>query len=236
MKVIVFATTKGGCGKSTLAFNTAIHIARLGIGVQLIDRDPQWSLRDICRLRKEMPELVADNPMLLENVSTVSEAVTVLTESGYDREYLIVDTPGSFMDIISEAVGMADAVVIPLQASPFDVMAQHAISDLIRQLGKRERSLFVVNMADLRSSLVNDAIAAVKPMSPNQPAIVARRADYARAGVSARAGVEINKDAASEIDALWAAIKRVIRKADVDDKQIHRRHGIAVKASSRRKR
>lgn len=235
MKVIVFATTKGGCGKSTLAFNTAIHAARAGEGIQLIDRDPQWSLRDICRMRREMPELVSDNPMLLENVSTVREAVEALTESGYARDYLIVDTPGSFMEIISEAVGMADVIVIPLKASGFDIMAQHAIAGLIKERKKTGRALFVINMTDPRSDLVSEAIEAVKTFSEYRPAIIANRVDYARASSSARAGIEINKEAAAEIGKLWDTIKRVIRKADEHDEHVQRRPRKPVKAPSRRK-
>ncbi len=212
MKVVAFASSKGGVGKSTLAFNTAIHAARSGVGVQLADRDPQRSLMDICLRRRDMPELVEDNPMLLENVATVSDAVSVLTESGYARDYLIVDTPGSFMDIISEAVGMADVIVVPLRASPFDLLAQEAVLSAIETLGKTDRIVFVVNMAEARSPLVKDALEAVRPMSPNKPLTIANRLDYARAAVSARAAVETNKDAAGEISALWDAIKRVARK------------------------
>jgi chromosome partitioning protein len=211
VKVVVFASSKGGVGKSTLAFNTAIHAARAGVGVQLADRDPQRSLMDICRRRREMPELGGDNPMLLENVSTVSEAVSLLTESGYARDYLVVDTPGSFMEIISEAVGAADVIVVPLKASPFDLLAQEAVLSAIETLGKTDRVVFVVNMAEARSPLVKDALDAVRSMSPNKPLTVANRLDYARAAISARAAVEGNKDAAGEIGSLWDAIKRVAR-------------------------
>ena len=70
MKVIVLASSKGGVGKTTLAFNLAIHAARAGagprkgVGVQLIDRDPQRSLMNLCHRRRDTPELQADNPML----------------------------------------------------------------------------------------------------------------------------------------------------------------------------
>jgi chromosome partitioning protein len=183
-----------------------------------------------------MPELVADNPMILENVSTVSDAVSALTESGYARDFLICDTPGSFMEIINEAIGVADVVVVPLRASPFDLLAQEAVLSSIKALGKADRTIFVINMADARSSLVTDALRAIKPWSPNPPAIIANRADYAKAAITARAGVEVNKEAAAEIAALWDAITKVARKAD--DGKIQRRSGKPhkVRAGSTRTR
>ena len=212
--MIVFASSKGGVGKTTLAFNTAIHAARAGVGVQLADRDPQRSLMDLCRRRRDTPELVADNPMLLENVDTISSTAATLRDSGYARDYLIVDTPGSFMEILQEAIGAADVVVLPLRPSPLDLLAQEAVADMVRELGKGDRTLFVVNMADARSPLVADTLRAIKPMSPNPPVTIAQRIDYARAAITAQAGVEINNEAAAEISRLWKAILTVSRKAD----------------------
>ena len=136
MKVIVFASSKGGVGKTTLAFNVGIHAARAGAGVQLADVDPQKSLLDVCLRRRDMHELIADNPMILENVDTIARTVADLEASGYARDYLIVDTPGSSMGILREAIAAADVVVVPLQPSPFDYMAQEDVSRLIKALGE----------------------------------------------------------------------------------------------------
>ena len=231
MKVIVFASSKGGVGKTTLAFNAAIYAAGAGVGVQLADRDPQRSLMDICRRRRETPELVADNPMLLENVDTVSETVSTLIESGYDRDFLLVDTPGSFINVLQEAISVADVVVVPLQPSPMDFLAQEDVVELIEKMGKRDRVLFVLNRIDSRSSIVAETIRAIKPFTPYPPVKIAQRIDYARAGITARAGVEVNKDAAAEINTLWKAIRKVIRKAD---EQVLGEHGRHQKGRSRR--
>lgn len=210
MKVVTFASSKGGVGKTTLAFNTAIHAARAGAGVQLADRDPQGSLMHLCELRNETPELISDNPMLLSGVETVASTVKLLTHAGYDREFLLVDTAGAFMEILSEAIGMADVVVLPLRASPLDVMANEAVVDIATKLGKIERTLFVINMADARSPLLADTLKAVRRLSPNnKPLVIAQRQDYARAAVTARAGIEVNREAAAEISTLWNAIKRI---------------------------
>ena len=227
MKVIVFASSKGGVGKTTLAFNAAIHAANAGVGVQLADRDPQRSLMELCRRRRDTPELVADNPMLLDSVETISSTVRLLTNAGYDREFLIVDTPGSFMEVLREAIGMADVVLVPLRPSPLDLLAQEAVLDMVDAMGKRDRTLIAVNMADARSPLLADTLKAVRPMSPHKPVVIANRQDYARAVITARAGIEINREAAAEISTLWDAIKRIARQGNGG--KIQRRHGKSSK-------
>lgn len=215
MKVIVFASSKGGVGKTTLAFNAAIHAARTGARIQMLDVDPQRSLMELCRRRRDTPELVADNPQLFEGGGPVADAVATLEVSGFAGDYLIVDTPGSFIDILEEAIGQADVVVLPMKPSPLDLLAQQAVVDMVEELGKSDRALFVINMADPRSPLTADATQAVKPASPNRPAVVAQRQDYAKAAITARAGVEVNREAAAEIAALWNAIVKIARNANV---------------------
>jgi chromosome partitioning protein len=215
VKVIVFASSKGGVGKTTLAFNAAIHAARTGARIQLLDVDPQRSLMELCRRRRATPELVADNPTLFDGKGPVADAVATLEVSGFAGDYLIVDTPGSFVEILEEAIGQADVVVLPLRPSPLDLLAQQAVADMVTEMGKRDRTIFVINMADPRSPLTVDAVRAIKPLSPHRPAVVAQRQDYARAAITARAGVEVNREAATEIAALWDAIAKVARTADV---------------------
>lgn len=222
LKVVVFASSKGGVGKTTLAFNAAIQAAKTA-SVQMIDRDPQRSLLDLCRRRREMPELAADNPQMLEGVETVATAIDTLEQSGYARDWLIVDTPGSFMEILSEAIAVADVVVLPLRPSPFDLIALDAVLDLTKALGKGDRVLFALNMVDRRSELAADALKAIKPQSPNPPVQIANRTDYVRAAIGARAGVEINKDAAAEIAVLWNAITKIAKRSGNDEATIQRK-------------
>lgn len=235
MKVIVLASSKGGVGKTTLAFNLAIHVARAGagprkgVGVQLIDRDPQRSLMGLCHRRRDTPELQADNPMLLDDVITVANTVTDLMASGYARDYLIVDTPGSLMTVLHEALAAADVVIVPVQASPLDVAAQDAVLDMVERLGKRDRLLFVINRVDGRSGMVAHTLRDLAPRTDNRPLQIANRTDYARAAVSARAAVEVNTDAAKEIAALWSAVTRVMEKAD--DRKAQRKPGRPAKAA-----
>ena len=133
MKTIVFAATKGGVGKTTLAFNVAIEAAKHG-SVFLADMDPQKSLETFAEIRG------GDNPLLLKNVQSVPRAIADLKRNGFERDFLIVDTPGSFMNIIRDAVTAADCIIIPMQPSPIDILAQEDVLLLIDQLGKEQRN------------------------------------------------------------------------------------------------
>lgn len=222
MKVVVFASSKGGVGKTTLAFNAAIHAAKAA-SVQMIDRDPQRSLLDLCRRRREMPELASDNPQMLDGVETVASAIDTLEQSGYARDFLIVDSPGSFMDVVSEAIAVADVVVVPLRPSPFDMLAMAAVLDIVKALGKQDRLLMVLNQVDRRSELAADALKAIRPLSPNPPIQIANRTDYARAPITARAGIEVNREAAAEINSLWGAILKIAKRPSNVERAVQRK-------------
>jgi chromosome partitioning protein len=206
VQTIVFAATKGGVGKTTLTQNIAGHAARF-TGVLLADLDPQQSLATWWHLRGGRPD-----PMLVTGVGQIGHAIRMLTEKGRARDYFIIDTPGSLIPLIRDAIAAADCIVVPTQASPLDIMALGAIEDLIDSAGKRSKSLYVVNRAAARSSLVAEAVEAVSRKSPNPPGRIAQRDAYARAALNGRTGGEINTDAAIEIDVLWRSICKVLER------------------------
>jgi chromosome partitioning protein len=214
MKVIVLASGKGGVGKTTLAFNLAIEVARAGNTVYLIDRDPAEALSRFCKKRKEDGDLPPDNPMRLENVAAVAQAVDQLKLHGYERDYVIVDTPNAFMPIIREAIAAADCVILPVEASPIDILVNEDVVAEVDKLGKRDVSIYVINPADARSSIASETVQVLKPLSPNPPLKIAQRVDYRRAMINGQAATEINADARKEILGLWNAIQKVMRKAN----------------------
>jgi chromosome partitioning protein len=215
MKTIVFAGTKGGSGRSTLCWNVAIEAVRAGHTAYLVDRDPQKTVEELWRKRTRMPDLLKeDNPLLIENVDTISGVKRRLAESGYEREFLFVDTPGSLMPVIRDAVAAADCVVLPVQPSPKDVLAQEAMAEVIGEFNKRTQTILVLNRVDGRDNLADQAQKKLGPLIPNPIIRIKQRVAYRRADLEAKAATEIDKDAAGEIAGLWKAIQRVVRKTD----------------------
>ncbi len=202
MRIIAFVSTKGGVGKSTLAECLAVHAAKEGLSVYILDLDPQQSTAAWWRRRKG-----PDNPLLVTGVESVSRAVKGIKGKKAERDVMIVDTPGSFMGVIADAVTEADAIVIVTQPSAKDLEAQGAIEGLIAKMDRVADTLYCVNRADQRSILTKQALDIVSGKSVKPPVIVMDRADYVKADAAGKIAPEINKAAEPEIAALWQAVK-----------------------------
>jgi chromosome partitioning protein len=201
MKTVAFAGTKGGVGKTTLAFNIACEAAKHGT-VFLADMDPQKSFETFAELRG------GDNPLLLKNVQSIPRAIADLTRTGFLRNFLVVDTPGSFMNVIRDTARAAGCIVVPMQPSPIDVLAQEDMVSLVRGLGKAAQMLPVLNRVDSRGNL-DDARRRITALFAASPILVKNRSAYARALAAGKAAPELDKEAAEEIASLWAAIQTV---------------------------
>ena len=206
MKTIVFAASKGGVGKTTLAFNVAIEAAKHG-SVFVADMDPQKSLETFSEIRG------GENPALLQKVQSIPRAIADLKRAGLARDFLIVDTPGSFMNVIKDAVTAADCVVIPMQPSPIDILAQEDVLLLVDQLGKKSSALPVLSRLVGRTG-IDDVVKRIMSMFSNPHVTIKNRIVYARALVEGKAAPEIDQECSAEISGLWKAIQRTIRKAE----------------------
>lgn len=201
---VSLVSTKGGCGKSTLAECLAVEAVRLGRSVFLADMDPQQSSAEWWR-RRGAP----DNPMLIASRGTVIRKFKEISELRGERDVMILDTPGALMGGVEEATKIADVVVVVVQPSIKDIEAQGAMRDLIEQTRQTERALYVVNRVDGRSILGPHAINAIRNRSPHEPVMITDRIDYVRADAEGKVANEINKQARVEILALWEAIVRI---------------------------
>ena len=223
MKTIVFAASKGGVGKTTLAFNVAVEAAKHG-SVFLADMDPQKSLETFAEIRG------GDNPLLLKNVQSVPRAIADLKRNGFERDFLIVDTPGSFMNIIRDAVTAADCIIIPMQPSPIDILAQEDVLLLIDQFGKSRGTLPVLSRVDGRTG-INDVLKRIMSMFSCPHVTIKNRIAYARALVAGKAAPEIDPACAAEVKALWEAVQRI---TGADNESFRHEHAAAeIDAGSR---
>jgi chromosome partitioning protein len=130
LPTIVFASPKGGAGKSTSAVVLGCELARKGATVIIIDADPnhpvtQWGRRD-------------GKPETLEVVSGVTEeSIIDLIESSAARApFVIVDLEGTASMMVAYAISRADLVIIPTQGSQLDANEAAKAIRLIRQQEK----------------------------------------------------------------------------------------------------
>lgn len=205
MKIIVFAGLKGGCGKTSLAFNTAIFAAQ-GESVAAVDMDPQRSLEALFDIRK------GDNPTLLRNVGSVRRVAADMARAGSSHAFMIVDSPGSFVRIVKDCIAPADCVVIPMRPSALDVLAQRDIITILQDAGKLAAALPVLNCIDGRSS-IGDFVEHIGEMFGRPPVLIKNRLVYARSPIGGMAAFEADKTCTGEIATLWAAIVQTIEAA-----------------------
>lgn len=126
MPVIVVANPKGGVGKSTIATNLAGYLARQGHGVMLGDIDLQQSSRSWLSLRPASLPAIAPWDILADGSARPPRGTT----------HVVLDTPAGFDGPRAEQVlAMAHKVVVPLQASMFDILATQAFLERLRERG-----------------------------------------------------------------------------------------------------
>jgi chromosome partitioning protein len=196
MQTIVVASRKGGSGKSMLTRHLAVEIDRLGIGgVAMIDADPMQGLTGWWKARE------ADTPPLIEIRSGVKAAAA--TARRMKVGVLLIDTPPSVGDVVSDAVAIADLVVIPVLASPDDLRAVGSTVEMAKRMKKR--LVFVVNRVKPRARLTGQAAIVLSQHGTVSPSMIADRTAYAASGTDGRTAPELDPsgDAATEISELW---------------------------------
>ena len=126
MPTIVFATPKGGAGKSTSAVLLASELLNRGGGVTIIDADPnkpvsQWAKR-------------SSTPSLLTVEANVTEDTIIdqIEEGARKSAFVIVDLEGTASVMASYAISRADLVIIPTQGSHLDASESAKAIKLVR--------------------------------------------------------------------------------------------------------
>lgn len=208
MDTIAAIATKGGVGKTTLIFALGIEAAKTR-SVYFCDLDPQASLTRLCERRDKQEGGDKSNPVLLEGVGNIQEAIAKLNRLGYARDLLFIDTPGSMMGIIKTAVGVADCIILPVQPSILDMIAQEDAADIVGDAGKDDRLLVVLNRVDGRTG-VEDSVERATKRFHNRPIKVNQRVAYARGLIAGLSGTELDKECAREISALWTSIQKIL--------------------------
>ena len=124
--VIVFANEKGGVGKSTLAFQTAIALARRGADVLTIDLDArQRSLARALENREAtIRSLDIDLPCPRYTVLQEQSGGMLCQEIqrlGAASNFVIIDIHGNDSPLARRAIAMANTLVTPLNGSFLDL-------------------------------------------------------------------------------------------------------------------
>lgn len=209
MNVIVFASRKGGTGKSTLAAHLAAHCQKSLRSCLLIDADSQGSLTLWHRLRK------TGEPPLKSGLREFNETLAQARRDGV--EWVLVDTPPLASTEVSETVAAATLVVIPTRPAVFDL---NAVTETIAAARLADRPFALVLNAvppkrlGTESPMVLNARRGFEALeAPVWSGQITNRASLALSLADGAGVDEFSFDghaAAAEIAALWTAIENSV--------------------------
>ncbi len=209
MRVIVFASQKGGSGKTTLAGHIGVQAELAGAGpVALIDTDPQGSLAKWWNCRE------AATPAFIHSVFT--NLVHDLDEArAQGFKLVVIDTPPAVTKAISEVIAFADLVVLPTRPSPHDLRAVGPTIDICE--ARKKQMLFVLNAAVARAKITMEAAVALSQHGTVAPVTVHNRTDFAASMIDGRTVMEIEPEgtSAQEVRNLWDYIETRLMRKDV---------------------
>src|SRR6266496_4061912 len=138
MNVIVFASRKGGSGKSMLTAHVSALASKRACCL-LIDADPQGSLTLWHKLRG------SGEPALRSGTRGVGE---IIKAAKREHEWAFVDTPPNMSAVVADAIRSATLVIIPARLAVFDLAAIKETIDVARQA--RKPYAVVINAAPAR--------------------------------------------------------------------------------------
>ena len=181
--IVSILNQKGGSGKTTLATNIAMGLFREGGRVLLVDTDPQGSARDWRAAWEDnpVPVIGLDRPTLARDISAVGE----------DYDIVIVDGAPQLQEMAAAAIKASDAILIPVQPSPYDIWAT---SDLVDLIGARQeisegrlQASFVVSRAIRNTRLSKEVFDALSHYSMGTfSSFTSQRVSYAMSASEGR--------------------------------------------------
>ncbi len=210
-RVVVFASQKGGSGKTTLSGHIAVEAERMGDGpVALIDTDPQGSLAKWWNARAADAPAFAHTPL-----ADLETCVNHLKSIGF--KLICVDTPPAVTETISNVVAHADLVVVPTRPSPHDLRAVGPTVDLVESL--RKPLVFVINSATPRARITSETAVALSQHGVVAPVTLHHRVDFAASMIDGRTVGEVRPDSksAKEIGSLWLYLRERLSRIDPSD-------------------
>ena len=216
MQVIVVASRKGGCSKTTISAHLAVEAHRRGDGpVAAIDADPMGGLTGWYDARK------AEEPVCVEPAALKARGLKA-TLAGLRAEgvrVVIIDTAPSSANDVRDLIAAATLVLVPVIPSPNDFRAIGETLDLIDAADKP--ALFVVSNAATNAKLTNQALALLSQHGTvaaigNEPVILRTRTDFRSSMTDGRTVQELKaaSKSAEEVADLWTAVKARLEKEE----------------------
>jgi chromosome partitioning protein len=131
--IISVVNQKGGVGKTTIAINIGIAMARRNFKVGFLDTDPQGTASQWQSIEGNVAFEVRRHP------SPVSCAD--LMEEDLNHGFLVIDTPPAIGEITLSVLELADLAIVPLAPSVLDIWSSRTTIGMIEEAKKTNPKL-----------------------------------------------------------------------------------------------
>src|ERR1700732_1988848 len=204
MRTIVFATQKGGCGKSTLAACRAGAAQEAGERVFVFDMDPKKSVVRWGSKRN-------DPHLQVEAISAARLPAALIYLPSRNVSLVIVDTPLLESPRSLTAIKAADLCIVPARPATFDIWASEVTGRKLKLMGKE--FIFLLNQCPPARQLAQQGIAALEAVGSLLRPHIAARADFLEAARTGKGVTEVDPKgaAAQEMRDLWMDLSRRLR-------------------------
>jgi chromosome partitioning protein len=153
-KIITFANQKGGSGKTTLSANLAVLWANSGYKVAVVDADAQQSLTYWLRARKKY---YLNEPLGIDSFPFhPRDLKNDLQNIKRKYDFIIIDSPPSITFESVQIVKSVDAIYVPVQPSPLDLMATIPFLKIVSE--EKKKAIVILNRVMPRAKLTDAMI------------------------------------------------------------------------------
>lgn len=150
--IYIIGGIKGGSGKTTVATNLTVALAREGKDVLLVDADDQETATDFSAWRNERTEGNAG----YTSIQLTGQAARVeLKRLASKYEEVVIDTGGRDTTSQRAALSVADVYLVPFNPRSFDVWTLEKVARLtqeIQTINPKLKAYAFLNRADPRGS------------------------------------------------------------------------------------
>ena len=208
--IISIVNLKGGSGKTTVATNLTVALARK-YKTLLIDTDPQRSASqwfDVRESEKDNFSVIS-----IQEDKSLKKQIPVF-QSQY--EHIIIDGAPQSDRISAICIYAADLVIIPVMPSPYDLWATATILERVsatKEIQPDKQAFFLLNRVNDKATLSKDTAEALSSLG--YPVFSTRLhnriayADSASSGLSVLEGT--NPKAKAEMEALYKEITPLLK-------------------------
>lgn len=208
--IISIVNLKGGSGKTTVATNLTVALARK-YKTLLIDTDPQRSASqwfDVRESEKDNFSVIS-----IQEDKSLKKQIPVF-QSQY--EHIIIDGAPQSDRISAICIYAADLVIIPVMPSPYDLWATASILERVsatKEIQPDKKAFFLLNRINDKATLSKDTAEALSSLG--YPVFNTRLHNRIAYADSASCGLSVleasNPKAKAEMESLYTEIKPLLK-------------------------